>query len=753
MADSLLQHHRQMLQDGSGLAPSLISKRGYRTVDDAKELIELGFSAAQAGTGSGILLPVHGIDGGIVGYQFRPDTPRLNERKKPVKYETLAGWKMRFDVFPSEELHKQLKDPKVDLWVTEGIKKGDCAWERGLCCISLIGVWNWRGMNDQGGITELADWDAIAIKGRTIYIAFDNDVMLKPEVQRALKRLARMLKRRGAKAVYAVVPEITGHEGKLGLDDFFVAGGTLFALKQCVQHHLLEDQKDSIITNGRSGTDIHEDALRTLLAANIPPSVFVRDAELVRIIEDERGIVSIQDLGYSGTRNALTKCAKWVKVTKSKNSSEVTEIPHPPKDVVEHFIAEKAWPGLPPIIAVTKAPVLAKSGHLSVTPGYCPESKFYIATRQQPPVYEGNVKSAVDFIMQEVLGDFLFTSNADRAHALALMLFPMVRPAFDGPSPLHMIEAPERGSGKSKLARICLMPTAGDNISGTPGTRDEEEWRKKITAVLRAGQPYVLLDNLTHKLESASLDNVLTSTEWEDRVLQQSRMIKLPNFCAWVATANNAELSRDITDRTVSIFIDTGTERPRERTGPTAGTTWRHTDLEAWVTQNRPLIVSALCKIVTHWVDEGKPEYKGSLMGSFEGWRKTVGGILETAGVDGFLGNIHVLRNRVDEDHVAWSSFMYRWFKAYGAESTKAGDLLDMFQEDDYLCGTLEGKGSVRLSSLLKKRAGSIMGQIKLVKTDAKYGGSWCYKAVPQPGFVAPDESETAAEIEDEVIV
>lgn len=746
--NKLQKQHRQMLIEGSGLHDGIIKDRKYETVTDPEYLKELGFSPEQAARVPTLLIPLYGVDGGKepIGYQSRPDEPRI-KNGKPLKYETAAGWQMRLDVFPSDSLIKQLKDPGIALWITEGVKKGDCAWMRGLCCISLIGVWNWRGTNSQGGSTELADWDAIAIKGRTIYIAFDNDVMTKPAVQKALRRLAGMLRRRGAKKVIAVIPEIPGHEGKMGLDDFLIhPQGSVFALMQCADPEMLSEK--AIQVNGRNLADVGGDALAAIVEGNVPPTVYVRDGKLVRVVTNERDISAIQELSEGALRRVMSQTATFVKAGKS----DTTEV-FPPKDVVDEILSMESWPGIPPIIAVTKAPVLARSGHLSLMPGYCPESQFYVATKQPPPVFDGTVQEAVKFIFEEVLGDFLFTSNADRAHALALMLFTMVRPAFDGPSPLHMIEAPERGSGKSKLARICLMPTAGDNISGTPGTKDEEEWRKKITAVLLSGQSYVLLDNLTEKLQSASLDNVLTSTEWQDRVLQQTRMIKLPNFSVWVATANNAELSRDITDRTLSIFIDTGTEHPRERSGPTPGTTWRHTNLEGWITQNRPLIVSALCKIVTHWVDEGKPEYKGSLMGSFEGWRKTIGGILGAAGVDGFLGNIQVLRDRVDEEHVAWSSFMYRWFSTYGSESTKAGDLLEMFQQDDYLCGTLEGKGAAKLSHQLKKKAGSIMGSIKLVRAAVKYGGSWCYKAVPQPGFVPPVDSESVNETDGEVIV
>ena len=102
-----------------------------------------------------------------------------------------------------------------------------------MCCISLMGVWMFRGRNTQGGITELADWETIAVKNRTVYIAYDSDVMTKPEVKLALRRLTAILKRMGASEVCPVI--IPHGEGdKVGLDDFFYAGGTVDQLKEAV---------------------------------------------------------------------------------------------------------------------------------------------------------------------------------------------------------------------------------------------------------------------------------------------------------------------------------------------------------------------------------------------------------------------------------------------------------------------------------------------------------------------------------------
>lgn len=59
--------------------------------------------------------------------------------------------------------------------------------------MSLLGVWNWRGTNDQGGKVALPKWELIALNDRQVHIVFDSDVMLKPQVHAALVRLKNFL--------------------------------------------------------------------------------------------------------------------------------------------------------------------------------------------------------------------------------------------------------------------------------------------------------------------------------------------------------------------------------------------------------------------------------------------------------------------------------------------------------------------------------------------------------------------------------
>ena len=190
----LAEQHKKMLIAESSIARDVAEARGYRTIEKKVELKTLGFADRQCNP-PGLLIPIYSPTGEIVNYQFRPDQPRIDKKGKPVKYETLSGSRMVLDVRPF--VQEMLGNPSVPLFITEGIKKGDALVSRGLCTVTLLGVWSWRGTNEHGGKVALYEWEYVALNnGRRVYIVFDSDVMLKPGVHEALRRVKALLESR-----------------------------------------------------------------------------------------------------------------------------------------------------------------------------------------------------------------------------------------------------------------------------------------------------------------------------------------------------------------------------------------------------------------------------------------------------------------------------------------------------------------------------------------------------------------------------
>ena len=212
----LLNSHLEHLK-ASAVSTAVIQHRGYCSIMGKKHLADLGFSTVQQRT-PGILIPLWGVDGKEVGYQYRPDNPRISPNGKPIKYENPPGSSIRLDCPPS--CQKSLIDPNIPLWITEGSKKADALASKGACAVSLTGVWGFKGKNELGGITFLADWDYIALKGRTVYLAFDSDITTKPPVRQALNRLAEHLTRKGAHVSIINLPQ--QGNSKTAIDDYLL---------------------------------------------------------------------------------------------------------------------------------------------------------------------------------------------------------------------------------------------------------------------------------------------------------------------------------------------------------------------------------------------------------------------------------------------------------------------------------------------------------------------------------------------------
>jgi hypothetical protein len=232
-ADTLLLSQHQDLLDGSAISREVARARGYRSVTKGVELRRLGFSDRQSRVPA-LLIPVWNVSGEIATYQIRPDEPRMVDGE-PIKYETPSGARMVLDVPPPAR--EWIPSPERPLFLTEGVRKADAAVSHGLCCLAVLGVWNWRGTNPHGGKAALPDWEYIAVKAREVYVCFDSDVMLKPQVHEAMARLKAFLEHRGARVSLIYLPHGEGGS-KVGLDDFLGTGHSVEDLLSLASSHL-----------------------------------------------------------------------------------------------------------------------------------------------------------------------------------------------------------------------------------------------------------------------------------------------------------------------------------------------------------------------------------------------------------------------------------------------------------------------------------------------------------------------------------
>ena len=135
MTDILTPAHRTMLEVGSTILPEVIAERGWRSLSGyggSAELKWLAFAEYQRRV-PGLLIPVHTTDGQVLPIVWRPDAPRTitdaKGKTKVLKYDQAEGSDVRLDCPP--RCRPPLLDAETPLWVSEGVKKGDCLASQG----------------------------------------------------------------------------------------------------------------------------------------------------------------------------------------------------------------------------------------------------------------------------------------------------------------------------------------------------------------------------------------------------------------------------------------------------------------------------------------------------------------------------------------------------------------------------------------------------------------------------------------------
>lgn len=450
---------------------------------------------------------------------------------------------------------------------------------------------------------------------------------------------------------------------------------------------------------------------------NEPPTLFRHGDQIARLEKDDQDRPITREVTRDRLRYHLSRIIAWYVLGKKK-----AEIPEPPPmDVVRNLLATPN-PPLPVLTRIVESPVFAPDGSLLTEPGYHAAGKTFYAPQDGftvPPVSEAptqeETQEAVRLLSQEVLGDFPFVDQADKAHVIAMTLLPFVRDMIHGPTPLHDVEASSPGTGKTKMIQVTTTISAGKMPDAMAEGGNDDEWRKRITAKLSTAPSILFIDNVRKRLDSGALAAALTAYPgWEDRRLGFSEMVSYPVRCVWILSANNPVFSSELTRRTIRIRLDAKQDRPWLRTG------FRHTDLVGWVERNRGHLVWACLTIIRAWLAAGRPPGK-TVLGMYESWARVMGGILDVANIPGFLSNLEAFYDVADAEGATWREFLLEWHTKYGGEKVKAADLFSFAVEAGMHLGTgSEQSQKTTLGKRLVEQRDRVYA-VKVSETEARH--------------------------------
>jgi putative DNA primase/helicase len=348
-----------------------------------------------------------------------------------------------------------------------------------------------------------------------------------------------------------------------------------------------------------------------------------------------------------------------------------------PEHVIADMLAEP-HPPLPELLGTTSVPIFSPDGDLRVESGYDPASQMFVWTQGLSlpfvPLHPtaSDVARAVQVIGEELLGEFPFVDEASKANAIAALLLPPVRPMILGPTPLHLIDKPVPDTGGTLLAQVISVPTLGRTPTMITETNNENEWRWKLVAELKNGRPILIIDNVEQKLGSAVLASMLTVDSYSDRGVGSSDSITLPIKQLWIANGNNVQLSDQMPRRVALIRLDAH--------GNPADRVFRHRPLIGWTLEHRGRLVWAMLVLVQAWKAEGYPP-GSQVWDTYESYARVMGGILDVAGIPGFLGNRDQPRQFSDPDTDAWISIVHQWWVTFGDKTVGARDTLPIAED------------------------------------------------------------------------
>jgi hypothetical protein len=468
------------------------------------------------------------------------------------------------------------------------------------------------------------------------------------------------------------------------------------------------------------------------LHATDAPFLFVRGGKLTRVRCPDHGTSSPQTLDTDTLRETLCRRFRFQRI---ESDGDTVPIKEPPNRLLDYLLARERW-GVPKLHSVVTWPVYGPDWSLRTSTGYHRDAEIYTDLRDVDTEAPNNpsdeqVAEARSLLLDDLLADFPFDGEADRTNAVAMGLLPYVRHAIDGPTPLHLISAPTPGTGKTKLAKVMARIATGTEAGTISDVEGDDEWRKQITSSLLDSPAVLILDNC-QVLDSSSLAEALTTTLWQDRILNKSEMKEMRVDAVWTATANNPQVSTEMARRCAPIRMVPDVANPAERDV----SEFEHHPLTEWVDTHRGRLQRAFLTLVEYWREAGRPHASTSV-GSFQSWANIVGGILDTCGFDGFMENRQRLREQADREAAEWRAFVEEWWDRHNVTPCSASDLVDLCDDANLLLDVIGNNGRrskiTKLGKELRDRLDRVIGEYRIVQAGENRGGANNYKLEHAP--------------------
>jgi hypothetical protein len=222
---------------------------------------------------------------------------------------------------------------------------------------------------------------------------------------------------------------------------------------------------------------------------------------------------------------------------------------------------------------------------------------------------EGEVEAAAH-LLQEPWTDFPFVSpggdiqpDVSLSAAIYSMFVAANRRALDiAPGIAFSSHGEGMSSGKTLAGEVICTVATGDIPTPISLSPDFSEQRKEIISHLVEGDGCLFMDNVANgtRFDSAPLAIAMTNPRFKARLLGANKQIEASTRTMPVATGNALNLAGDLASRFLLARIDTGLERPEDR----SVTVFKIPDLRRYIVERRQQLVAAVHTIVRGYLHE-----------------------------------------------------------------------------------------------------------------------------------------------------
>jgi putative DNA primase/helicase len=637
--DLLRPQHKEHLMRFR-IPPEIIEAANVRSLSDAETRETFGVQGHDGEDLGGILFPyIHPLTGVRVGGRIRLD----HLLPDGSKYFSEAGCRhLFFAPFPKE----WLTDTSIAVVLVESEKAALALHAlakrvgRKLIFIAVGGCWGWRRKIGKrvlpNGTSEsktgpAPDFDLIAWVGRTAILLFDSNASTNPKVKKARSAFYKELSARRSNVLIADVPAI---ENVNGPDDL-IAVSSDEAIVSVLDSPSVNEPDVIILERGKLHAAVDQ-AEEILLGHSERLGIFQCAGELVRVIylpiphngeglQRSKGTVQLEPLGGLPLTEVFSRIIRWDQID---SKGDVQTVDCPPK-IAAFYISRVGFWRLPVLAGIISSPLLREDGTVLSQPGFDKESGlFFVSDDNWSGIPDRPSRADAEAalkILRAPFEEFPFVADEDFAVQIAAILTAIQRRTL-GACPIFGYSAPAQRSGKSLLAESVAIIATGKPAPATAVSGDREEIRKSITSALREGHIIVNLDNIEHPLASPDLARAVTQSEYQDRLLGESRMLRLSTNVLWTATGNNLVFRGDLSSRALLCRIDSGLERPEART-------FKIRHLADHLKNNRKDLVTAALTILRAYHVAGRPRQEVQSWGGFNNWSASIREALVWLGV------------------------------------------------------------------------------------------------------------------------